>query len=136
MLLKSIRTAVRQLYRNPSTSIFNIVGLALGITTFTLLLFYIQKENSYDRHNAQPEQVYRLVNNYRVEKDHNTTAWTAPALASYIDGQVPEISEVVRLFRYRSPVVMMDRAANKNFTEPNSIWADANVFRVFSFEFI
>jgi putative ABC transport system permease protein len=136
MLLKSILTAFRQLYRNPATSIFNIAGLALGVTTFTLLLFYIQKESRYDQHNVQPEQLYRVVNNYRIEKDHNTTAWTAPGLVTYVQGQVPGITEAVRLFRYRSPVVMVDREADKNFTEPSSMWADANVFRVFHFDFI
>lgn len=136
MILNSVLTAVRQLYKNPANSIFNIAGLALGITTFTLLLFYIQKENSYDRHNIAAGQLYRVVNNYRIEKDHNTTAWTAPALVTYLGDGVPGISEAVRMFRYRSPVVMMDRQADKNFTEPNSIWADANVFRVFTFNFL
>lgn len=136
MLKKSILTAIRQLYRYPATSIFNIAGLALGITTFTLLLFYIQKERGYDQHNADAHQLYRVVNNYRIEKDHNTTAWTVPALTTFVQGQVPGIREAVRMFRYRSPVVMMDREADKNFTEPNSIWADANVFQVFSFDFI
>lgn len=136
MLFKSILTALRQLYRNPATSIFNITGLALGISTFTLLLFYIQKESSYDKHNANAEQLFRVVNNYRMEKDHNTTAWIGPALATFAANDVTGVTEAVRLFRYRSPVVMMDRKADKSFTEPNSIWADANVFRVFSFDFI
>jgi putative ABC transport system permease protein len=136
MLHKSILTALRQLYRNPASNIFNITGLALGITTFTLLLFYIQKESNYDRFHVQPDQLYRVVNNYRIEKDHNTTAWTAPGIATYMQNEVPGITEAVRLFRYRSPVVMVDREADKNFTEANSIWADPNVFRVFNFDFI
>lgn len=136
MLIKSILIAVRQLYRNPASGIFNIAGLALGVTAFALLLFYIQKESNYDRHNFQPGQLFRVVNNYRIEKDHNVTAWTAPAIALNVQGQIPEITEAIRLFRYRSPVVIVDRSADKNFTEPNSVWADANVFRVFSFDFI
>lgn len=122
--------------QEPGSEHFNIVGLATGITAFTLLLFYIQKENNYDRHNDHPDQVYRIVNNYRMGNDHNTTAWTAPALVAHVQGQVSGIAEAVRLFRYRSPVVMVDRAADKNFMEPNSVWADANVFRVFTFDFV
>lgn len=132
MLTKSILTALRQFYRNPITSLFNVAGLALGITTFTLLLFYIQKERQYDRHNVASDRLYRLIQHYQVEKDQNTTAWTAPAVADNLKG----MAEAVRLFRYRSPVVMVDRKANKTFTEPNSIWADANVFSVFTFDFI
>ncbi|MGC3947569.1 MAG: ABC transporter permease [Chryseolinea sp.] len=132
MFTKSVINALRQLYRNPGTSLFNVAGLAVGITTFTLLLFYIQKEQAYDRHNFAPEQLYRLVLHYQVEKDQNTMAWTAPAVADHMKNVV----EAVRLFRYRSPVVMVDRKANKNFSEPNSIWADANVFKVFTFDFI
>lgn len=132
MLIKSIVLALRQLQKNPATSAFNIAGLAVGITSFSLLLFYIQKEKSYDRHHAAIDQLYRLVSSYRVEKDHNTTAWVPPAIAENVEG----LAEAVRMYRYRSPVVMIDRTNNRNFTERNSIWADANIFQIFSFDFV
>ena len=84
MLIKSVFIALRHLRNHPVTGLFNIAGLALGITTFTLLLFYIQRETSYDHHNKDHDQLFRIVNNYRVENDHNTTAWIAPGLAPNI----------------------------------------------------
>lgn len=136
MPFSSLRTAFRRLQKNPGTGLFNIASLAIGISAFSLLFFYIQKELSYDRHHSAADRLYRIVHQYRVGDDHNTSAWTSPALITYLQGEIPEVEEAVRLFRYRSPSLMVEKVANKHFTEANAVWADANVFSVFSFDFL
>ncbi len=136
MLLNAILITFRQLKRSPGTGLINIFGLAIGITTLTLVLFYIQKETTYDRYHDHPDQLYRIVINYTIGEEQNSTAWTSPALATYVAADLPEITEAVRLFRYRSPCLFIDKLSNKNFMEEHSIWADSNVFRVFNFKFI
>ena len=136
MYANAILIALRQLRKNPLTELFTVAGLAIGITTFTLLLFYIQKESSYDRFHQDPDQLYRIVNQYRISTDHQTTAWTSPALATNAQDKLPDVTEMVRLFRYRSPSVIVEEQTGKSFSEENSLWADVNVFRVFTFHFI
>lgn len=136
MHANAILIALRQLRKNPLTGLFTVAGLAIGITTFTLLLFYIRKESSYDRFHQDPDQLYRIVNQYRIGTDHQTTAWTSPALATNAQDKLPDVTEMVRLFRYRSPSVIVEEQTGKSFSEENSLWADVNVFRVFTFHFI
>lgn len=136
MLKRSLLVALRLIFRNPVSSIFTITGLAVGLTTFHLLVFYIQKETSFDTHHRHADRLYRVINHYKAGNDDNKTAWTPPALASSLSVGVPEIKEAARLFRYRSPVVLVDRITGKHFTEPNSIWTDANVFQLFAFTFV
>src|SRR5688572_10927036 len=136
MIMNSMLLAFRQLRKRPATSLFNLACLAIGMATFTLIVFYIQKEKSYDRYHLRPDLLYRVVNNYTVGNESITTTWTPAALGGAIQHEVAAVTEAVRLFRYRSPCVMVIKGTNKNFTEENSIWVDANVFRVFRFTFV
>ena len=136
MHVNAILMALRQLRKNPLTGLFTLGGLAIGITTFTLLLFYVRKESRYDRYHQDADQLYRIVNQYRIGTDHQTTAWISPALTTFAQEKLPEVAEMVRLFRYRSPSVIVEEQTGKSFSEESSLWADANVFRVFTFRFI
>lgn len=136
MIYKYILVAFRLMLRDKTTAFLTMGGLAAGITTFTLLFFYLHKERSYDRFHDQPENIYRIVQDLRVGTQHNAMAWTSGALVADLQGQLPEVSQASRLFRYRSPSVLIDKETSKSFPEENFIWADSNVFRIFSFDFI
>lgn len=137
MIGKYILIAFRQMLKDKVTTFLTMGGLAAGITTFTLLFFYLHNEQSYDRFHDQAENIYRIVQDIRVGTQHNTMAWTSGALADNLqNGQLAEISQAIRLFRYRSPSEVMDKETSKSFSEENFVWADSNVFNVFSFDFV
>ncbi len=133
---KYILIAFRQMFKDRVTSFVNLTGLAAGIATFTLLFFYLYKEQSYDRYNDEPENIYRIVLDIRVGTQHNAMAWTSGALVANLPGQLPEIAHAARLFRYRSPSVLIEKESTKSFSEEDFIWADATIFNVFSFDFV
>lgn len=136
MIINYVLIAFRQMLKNKFTSLFNMAGLAAGIATFTLLFFYLHKEQSYDRYHPQSENIYRIVTDYRIGSQHNSMAWTSGAVVGNLQGQVPEVVQAVRLFRYRSPSVLVEKGTTNSFSEENFIWADANVFRVFTFHLV
>src|SRR5688572_4796693 len=124
MIGKYILITLRQMLKDKTTSFFNMAGLATGIATFTLLFFYLHKEQSYDRYHDQPENIYRVVLDLRVGEQNNSMAWTSGALVNNLQGQLAEVSQATRLFRYRSPSVLVEKEAVKSFSEENFIWAD------------
>lgn len=136
MIREYILIAFRQILKDKTTSFLNMAGLAAGISTFTLLSFYLHKEQRYDQHHDQAANIYRIVADHRIGTQSNSIAWTPGALVANLQGQVPEVAQAVRLFRYRSPSVLMERETTKSFSEENFIWADANVFSVFTFEVV
>ncbi len=136
MLRTSILVALRQLLKRPSSILLNIVGLSVGIITFGLLILYVQKETSYDTYHEDADQIYRIVNNFKADDEYKGSAWTSPALLHYANGNLPEILHGVRLFRYRSPSVFMDKTTSKSFSEEYSVWADPEIFEVFHFDFL
>lgn len=136
MISRYILIAFRQMLKDKTASFLNMAGLATGIATFTLLFFYLHKEQHYDRYHDQGENIYRVVTDYRIGTQNNSMAWTSGALVANLQGQIPEVAQAVRLFRYRSPSVLVEKETTKSFSEENFIWADANVFSVFTFDFV
>lgn len=136
MTSKYIRLAFRHIFRDKVTNFLNIAGLATGITTFTLLFFYLHKERHYDSYHDRAENIYRIVTHYRLGSQHNAMAWTSGALVPHLQERLAEVTNAVRLFRYRSPSVLIEKETSKSFTEENFIWADASVFGVFTFDLV
>ena len=55
-----LKLAVRQLKKNRSFSLLNILGLSLGLTTFLLILLYVADELSFDRWSPTAPRIVRL----------------------------------------------------------------------------
>ena len=65
MIRNYIKTAFRNLLKNKGFTAINILGLALGLATCLLIVFYVFDELSYDRYNIKADRIYRLNNNIK-----------------------------------------------------------------------
>ncbi|MFC2081233.1 ABC transporter permease [Bacteroidota bacterium] len=89
MLKNYLKTAIRNLRKQRAHSIINIVGLAIGMAVFILILSYVWFELSFDRFHSKADQIYRVV--------QNRQASTGNLLAQALKDDFPEILEVTRL---------------------------------------
>ena len=60
MLLNYLKSTYRNLKKNKTYSLINILGLTLGLTICLLLLFYVHYEKSYDSLHKNADRIYRL----------------------------------------------------------------------------
>jgi putative ABC transport system permease protein len=60
MIRNYIKTAVRSLMKNKGFTAINVLGLALGLATCLLIVFYVFDELSYDRYNVNADRIYRI----------------------------------------------------------------------------
>ena len=60
MFKNYLKVALRNLWRNKAFSAINIVGLSAGLAVCLLIVLYVKDELSYDKYNAQAENIYRL----------------------------------------------------------------------------
>jgi putative ABC transport system permease protein len=67
MLRNSFKITFRNLSRNKAFSFINIFGLAIGLATCLLILFYIFDEASYDMHHKDVNRIYRIASESRGE---------------------------------------------------------------------
>jgi putative ABC transport system permease protein len=128
MIRHHFKIARRYLFKNKLYSILNIVGLALGIAAFVIIMLYVGYERSYDKFDGS-DQVYRIYMDYAeggnfVPGDAQTYNLTGPTLKK----EFPEIIEQVRLYRFENTVLLN---GEKLITEPYGSLADASYFKIF-----
>lgn len=136
MLKNLLRVALRNFMRDKWYSLLNILGLTIGITFSVFLIFYIKDELSYDRYNEKADRIYR-IEAFVKEADKDTMRWAitpfpmAPALAK----DYPEVEEATRLWGNFGSKTMFKHGALR-FYEDKIMYADSNLFRVFTYKFI
>lgn len=133
MFRNYIKTAFRNLLRNRTSTIINILGLALGLAAFICISAYIRYERSFDRMLTPAGQaVYRVESRfYRGSQltDDWPTSTNGYALA--LKEHFPEIADFTRINWNNSERVV--RYGNIRFREPHVCFADSNFFSFFQY---
>ncbi len=125
------RIGWRNLLKSKTYSIINIFGLAVGIASCFLIALYVSDELSYDRYHEKADRIQRIV----TENSTKTWVKTPPALAPSLAASYPHlVAEAVRLWPLFSPAKV--RHDDVVFIESGGVFADANVFSVFSWPMI
>ena len=136
MIQNYLKIAFRNLFRNQSFSVLNILGLGIGLCVSMLILLYVSHELSFDRFHPHSERIFSTLMKIKMgENDLQMNAF-APDFGIKMRAANPEIVEMVRIgsdFR-QMPLVKSD--AGRQFTEENFYFADPSVFRVFHFEML
>lgn len=127
MLISYLTIGWRNVLKSKTYSLINIVGLAVGIASCLLIGLYITDEMSFDRYHHHADRIQRVV----------TEDWARipPAVAPALVSTYPHLAEqAVRLWPLFSPAKM--RHKETVFVETGVVFADPNVFSVFTWPFI
>jgi putative ABC transport system permease protein len=129
MIRNYIKTAFRNLLKNKGFTAINVLGLALGLATCLLIVFYVFDELSYDRYNVNLDRIYRLNNNIKFGGNEASYSESPAPTAAALKADFPEIDQVTR-FRQRGGNQV--KKGNQNIQEDNMVYADPAVFGVFT----
>jgi putative ABC transport system permease protein len=133
MIKNYIKTAFRNLLKNKGFTAINILGLALGLATCLLIVFYVFDELSYDRYNTKANRIFRLNNNIKFGGNENSYSESPAPTAAALKADFPEIEQVTR-FRQRGGNQV--KKGNQNLQEENMVYADNAIFDVFTLPMI
>lgn len=130
MIKNFLKIAFRNLVRNRVYTLINIIGLTIGITSFLLILMYVEDELSYDKFVDDSENIYRCVeiqNAEGVGEQH--VAITMGPLAPAMISTFPEVTNAVRFMGDWGGVL---KYGEDRFIEDNGAYADTTVFEMLS----
>jgi putative ABC transport system permease protein len=133
MIRNYIKTAFRSLMKNKGFTIINVLGLALGLATCLLIVFYVFDELSYDRYNEKADRIYRVNDDIKFGGNTNSYAVSPAPMAAAMKADFPEIEQVVR---FREKGGSQVKKGNQNIQEDMMIYADPSVFNVFTLPMI
>jgi len=124
--------ALRTIRQNRTSTFINILGLAVGLATYMLIMLWVNDELNYDKFNARFDDLYRVVENqYYAGGELFPVAVTPSGLAAGIKEEYPEIRMVSRLTEQYYIV----RQEEKIFSEGFDL-VDPDFLSMFSVELI
>ncbi len=132
-MLKSYFTiAIRNLMRNKFFSLINIFGLSVGITCCMLIVLYGKDEVSFDRFHKNKENIYHLTADLinpgsEISRQSSTGMMPGPAFVK----SIPELESFTRV--QAAYFIIKNKG---EVYEQEALWADDNLFSVFSFPFV
>jgi putative ABC transport system permease protein len=129
MLRNYFTIAVRNLGKHKFFGIINVTGLSLGIACAMLIALFVIDELRYDKYNTKAERIYRLISHINFGGNDSRYAVCPAPLAGTIREEIPEIEDATRFRSWGTFLVKKDK---ENFKEFNAVWADPNIFNIFS----
>jgi putative ABC transport system permease protein len=130
MIRNYIKTALRSLLKNKGFTFINTFGLALGLASFLLIVFYVVDELSYDRYNTKYDRIYRVNTDLKYHGTVTSYATTAVPVAAALKSEFPEVEVSARI---SSGVNIRFKKGNEIIREDGStFYCDAGVFNIFT----
>lgn len=140
MLKNYLKIAYRNLLKNKTFSLINILGLTVAMTTGLLILQYVRFEMSYDTFQDQHENLYRVqADSYQQGELQTQNAFTVPALAPTLAAEIPEVQDYFRLTSWADNYTILlnsDSPSQRSFKEENAIFAGPSFVPLFSLELL
>ncbi len=95
------KIAFRNLLRQFSYTLINVVGLSSGIAAFLLIMLYIQFHLSFDKHIPEVENLYRVIQIQQAEGvGEQHVAFNPGPMAEEAVKVIPEIKDAVRMMAW------------------------------------
>ena len=130
MLRNYIAVALRNLLRNRVYAGINVLGLGIGLAFCILTLFFTRHEWSYDSCHENANRIYRFYSKVQEPGGNRIGVRTPRPLAPALLETFPEITHAIRA---KTSISVLVQSGNKLFSEEGLVFADPEVFEVFSF---
>jgi putative ABC transport system permease protein len=133
MLQNYLKVAFRHIRKHKGFSLINILGLAVGMACFILMMFYVRHELSFDRFHAKYDRLYRVIRAYHEDPNFPfefLPSTPAPLSLTMVD-EFPEVVSGTRI----GDVTGTINYKNNAFSEVG-IFADEFFFDLFSFDLL
>ncbi|MEJ8844931.1 ABC transporter permease [Lacibacter sp. H375] len=131
MFSNYLKIAWRNLLKNKTFSLINIIGLASGLACFILITLYITDEVSYDRYHEKADRIYRINSDIRFGGTALNMAVSPDPLGATLKKDYPQVEQFTRI--YASEGSKLFKKDNVYITEERVVYADSTLFDVFTF---
>ncbi len=136
MLKKYVISSLKKILRYNSYSLINIIGLAIGLASFILIVLYVYDEYSYDKYHSKAERIYRITSILDFDGVGEESASQPFPMGAALKEDYPEyVESYVRFFNLQRSQFLVSND-EKVFNERRFFYCDTNVFDIFDFELV
>lgn len=126
MFKNYLKVALRGLLKNKFSSIINVFGLSIGLSSCLLIGLYIKNELSYDQFQQKGDRMARVIMEYKFDGAGESKAgnFTSTKVGPKFKAVFPEVENMIRMQASSKPIMYKD----KFFNEQGIVYADPSFF--------
>jgi putative ABC transport system permease protein len=130
MIKNILTTALRNILRNQTFSLINLVGLSVSMSLAMLIILIVKEQYTFDNFHRDSDRIYRVNTRANRVEGYTWDYASAPMpLGNAINDHYTFAEKVVRVNRYFN-----GEASHGNVTVPmNGLMVDPSFFEVFNF---
>lgn len=134
MFKLNFKIALRNIWRNKTSSFINISGLAIGLAACLLLLLYVSYEFSFDNQGKDAKRIFQVMTNFEGVngKIESTGGSTGNTIGPVLKEEYPEIIAMSRV-SWNAPSLI---ANGLNSFKRKSRFVDPGMLDIFDYTFI
>jgi putative ABC transport system permease protein len=134
MFKLNLKIALRNLWKNRSSSLINISGLAIGLASCLLLLLYVSYEWDFDKQAKDETNIYKVMVNFDgpAGSISGTGPQTPNTVGPALKNAYPDIKTMSRIDGGDSRLI----ANGRNSFKKRGLFADAGILKIFDYDFI
>ena len=143
MLRNYLKIAIRNLVRNRTFTLLNILGLSVGVAAALLLFMAVRFDLSFDQFHRDGDRIYRVVREVTLANgDKNVSAGNPLPMEAALKTDMPQFEAVVPVFGTLDPQVTVlgakpdaSKYATKYTERDQGVIVGPEFFRLFNFPF-
>jgi putative ABC transport system permease protein len=137
MFKNYLKTALRNLKRNKSYAVINVLGLTVGIAASLLIFLVIEFETSFDNFHKKKDSIYRVGTQFYTQDGWSYSGGVSFPVASALRIDFPQIKEVASIYRNGGQVTVEEGNTQlKKLKEDNFYYAEPEFFKMFDFDWL
>lgn len=129
MIKHFLQIGVRIFKRNTFSAITNILSIAIGMTSFILVMLWINNELSFDKFNARKADIYRITSQGKIFENYIKDATSGSVLSKALPKIFPEVKSAVAINDFGT--AMMSKPNGEGF-RLKVFGSTASFFEIFS----
>ena len=136
MFKNYLKTAFRNLKRNRSYTLINVLGLAVGIAASLLIFVVISFETSFDDYHSNSKQIYRVASKFQTQDGVDYSAGVAFPVANALRVDYPQIKEVASIFKSGDDQITIESDKEQTKFNTDVYYAEPEFFSMFDFSWL
>lgn len=140
MLKNYFKTAFRNLKRNKTYTVINILGLSIGIAVCLVIFLVIRFETSFDEFHKKNDRIYRVISEFHDANGINTSAGIPYPLPRALRNDFPQLEKVTSILTNRDDQIeILDANGSiaKKFKEETGVFfTEPEFFDIFDFKWL
>jgi len=133
MFRTTLKSGLRNFWKNKSYGFLNILGLAIGIACAGLIFLWVEDETTFDRVHLKRDRLFLIMNNWPFSQNFATYDNTPGLMGPAVKKEVPGIANTCRITEGQSTQLL--RIGN-NSLYADGAYADSSLFSMFTIPFV